>query len=147
MLRFILRVLLFFVFFLPLACTLKAQRPSNGGQGGVIRVQVRFTDGRPAPSGIHIRLESAEGGAEGDLLTVAGGKCEFQQSTSGVFIVRLANSGFKEVSARVELINNPMAYVVLDLIPLKTEEQPKVTITQASLTEPVSVKDLTIPQE
>jgi len=145
--RFISRLLLLSVLFLPLACTSRAQRPSNSGPGGLIRVQVRFPDGRPAPSGIHVRLESAEGGSEGDLLTVAGGKCEFQQSTSGVFVVRLANSGYKEVSARVELINNPMAYVVLDLIPIKTEDRAPATTTQASLTESISVKDLTIPQE
>jgi len=56
---------LFFCLLLP------AQRPSGGrGTGGIIDVQVRYADGRPAPRDIHVRLESAEGGAEADLDTI-----------------------------------------------------------------------------
>ncbi len=133
------------------AVSLFAQRPSGGsrGSGGVITVQVRYKDGRPAPRGIHIRLESAEGGAEADLETVQGGKCEFHQPTSGVFIVKISDVNYKEVSARVELIGDPMAYVILDLIPLRkdTDAPADVIVPQPSADRSVSVKDLSVPEQ
>ncbi|HET7107584.1 MAG TPA: tetratricopeptide repeat protein [Candidatus Acidoferrum sp.] len=144
-LRFFLGLLLFSC----LGSSLLAQRPGTGGgrpAGGVIDVQVRYADGRPAPRGIHVRLESAEGGAEADLETIQGGKCQFHQATSGVFIVRIAEGNFKEVSSRVELINSPRAYVTLDLIPLKKEPIPEVSIPPAGPADVVSVKDLAIPE-
>ena len=146
MLRSSSRILFFGLCCLLLAHSLRAQRPSGTGTGGIINVRVRYADGRPGPRGIHVRLESAEGGAEADLETIEGGKCQFQQSTSGVFLVRIAEGDYKEVSARVELIHNPMAYVVLDLIPLKKEPKPEVTVPQGDPTDAVSVKDLAIPE-
>jgi lipopolysaccharide biosynthesis regulator YciM len=141
------RLLLPLFLFSLLASCVHAQRPGMGGArgpGGIIDVQVRFKDGRPAPRGIHVRLESAEGGAEADLETVQGGKCQFRQNTSGVFIVRIADINFREVSSRVELIDSPRAYVTLDLIPLKDREPPhEVSVPPA---EAVSVKDLGIPE-
>jgi tetratricopeptide (TPR) repeat protein len=116
------------------------------GTGGIIDVQVRYKDGRPAPRGIHVRLESAEGGAEADLETVQGGKCQFHQNTSGVFIVRIADINFKEVSSRVELIDSPRAYVTLDLIPLQKEPTPDVVVPPTDPADSVSVKDLAIPE-
>jgi tetratricopeptide (TPR) repeat protein len=132
-----------------LASSLQAQKPGVGGShpaGGIIDVQVRYADGRPGPRGIHVRLESAEGGAEADLDTVDGGKCQFRQSTSGVFIVRIAEGNYKEVSARVELIANPMAYVTLNLIPLKNESKPELSVSPADAADSVSAKDLAIPE-
>jgi tetratricopeptide (TPR) repeat protein len=141
--RLFLSLLLFCLF----ASSHPAQTPSGGRRsGGIIDVQVRYADGRPAPRGIHVRLEAAEGGAEADLDTIQGGKCQFRQSTSGVFIVRIANLGFREVSARVELINSPRAYVTLDLIPLNKEPIAEVSVPPADSADAVSVKDLAIPQ-
>ncbi len=114
--------------------------------GGIIDVQVRYADGRPAPRGIHVRLEAAEGGAEADLDTVQGGKCQFRQNTSGVFIVRIAEANFKEVSSRVELIASPRAYVTLNLIPLNKEPIPEVSVPPTDPADSVSVKDLAIPE-
>jgi tetratricopeptide (TPR) repeat protein len=91
-------------------------------------------------------LESAEGGAEADLDTIEGGKCRFRQSTSGVFIVRIAEGTYKEVSARVELIATPMAYVTLNLVPLNKEPVPEVSVPPADAADSVSVKDLAIPE-
>ena len=143
--RFFLSLLLFCL----LCPSLLAQRPGMGGTrspGGIIDVQVRYADGRPAPRGIHVRLESAEGGAEADLETVQGGKCQFHQTTSGVFIVRISEATFKEVSSRVELISTPRAYITLDLIPLKKEPIPEVSLPPADSADSVSVKDLAIPE-
>jgi len=117
--------------------------------GGIIDVQVRYADGRPGPRGIHVRLEAAEGGAEADAETTQGGKCQFRQSTNGVFIVRIAEKDYKEVSARVEIIASPMAYVILDLKPItddrKTENSASAKST-TSIPGTISVGDLGVPQ-
>jgi predicted Zn-dependent protease len=138
------RLFLSLLVFCLMASSLCAQRPSNHGSGGIIDVRVRYADGRPAPRGIHVRLESAEGGAEADLETIQGGKCQFNQNTSGVFIVRILDPNFREVSSRVELIDSPRAYVTLDLIPLNDHEPPPAVSVPP--TETVSVKDLAIPE-
>ena len=144
MFRTCIRLSISFLLFCLFASCLLAQNPGIRGSGGIIDVQVRYADGRPAPRGIHIRLEAAEGGAAADLDTIQGGKCQFRQSTSGVYFVRISNLGFKEVSARVELIDSPRAFVTLDLIPLKdSEPPPPVSVPSA---EAISVKDLTIPE-
>ncbi len=131
-----------------LACSLYAQRPPSQsmGGGGVIDVRVRYADGRPGPRGIHVRLEHAEGGAEADQETVEGGKCVFHQPTSGVFVVRIAEGEYKETSARVELIGNPMAYVILSLIPLKNKTQDEVPVPPPGSPVSVSVEHLAIPE-
>src|SRR5258707_15716392 len=142
------RLFLSLLLFCLLASSLHAQRPGGGNRttGGIIDVQVRLADGRPAPRGIHVRLEAAEGGAEADLDTVQGGKCQFHQATSGVFIVRISERNYKEVSSRVELIASPRAYVTLSLIPLKKEPDPEAPVPPADLADAVSVKDLAIPE-
>jgi tetratricopeptide (TPR) repeat protein len=149
LLRTSLRLLLPLCPFFLLVSSAYAQRPGAGGtrpSGGIISVQVRYADGRPAPRGIHVRLEHAEGGAEADLDTKDGGKCEFHQATSGVFIVRIAEGDYKEASARVELITNPMAYVILNLIPLKRAADSEVVTLPVDSSDSVSVKDLAIPE-
>ena len=148
MFRTFSRIILLCLSCLLLACSVRAQRPSAGmGGGGVIDVRVRYADGRPGPRGIHVRLEHAEGGAEADLETVDGGKCVFHQPTSGVFVVRIAEGDYKEVSARVELIGNPMAYVVLDLIPLKNKPKTEVVVPPADSSDSISVDNLAIPEQ
>lgn len=151
MFRILSRFLVLLLFLCLSAASLSAQRPSGGsrGSGGIITVQVRYADGRPAPRGVHVRLESAEGGAEADLETLQGGKCEFHQPTSGVFIVRIDDVNYKEVSARVELIGDPMAYVILDLIPLRkdTDAPADVIVPQPDAARSISVKDLTVPDQ
>jgi len=124
-----------------------AQRPGGGHMvGGTIDVQLRFADGRPGPRDIHVRLEAAEGGAEADLETVQGGKCQFHQRTSGVFVVRVSGQGFKEVSERVELISSPMAYVTLTLVPVDGTPQPtSIAVPPPGSPEAVSVADLAVP--
>ena len=146
MLRSLSRVFFSCSLCLLLAYSLYAQRPSGTGTGGIINVRVRYADGRPGPRGIHVRLESTEGGAEADLETIEGGRCQFQQSTSGVFLVRISEGDYKEVSARVELIHNPVAYVVLDLIPLKKNPDPELYSPPPDPADAVSVKDLAIPE-
>jgi len=125
---------------------LQAQRGASGGRssGGVIDVQVRYANGAPAPRGIHIRLESAEGGPAGDCQTVEGGKCQFNLDSSGVYLVRMSERGFKEVIVRVELIGISRGYATLELKPIPGEAPPE-TPKQAS-GDAVSVLDLSIPE-
>jgi tetratricopeptide (TPR) repeat protein len=63
-----------------------------------------------------------------------------------VFIVRVSELGYKEVSARVELIANPMAHVTLELIPLDNEPEPVVKVPPPGSVESISVRDLAIPE-
>jgi hypothetical protein len=75
--------------------------------GGVIDVLVRYANGAPGPSGIHIRLGSPESGAAGDCQSIEGGKCTFNVPSNGVYMVRMSERGYQDVSVRVEIIGNP----------------------------------------
>ncbi|MFI5096716.1 MAG: tetratricopeptide repeat protein [Candidatus Acidiferrales bacterium] len=138
--------LLFLCLLIP--CMLQAQRPVGGGRpsGGVIDVQLRNPNGTPGPRGVHVRLESAEGGAEADEVTIEGGKCQFRLSFSGVYLVRISEPHYKEVTERVELIGTSRGYVTLELKPLPgaapTPETPKTGGDSR-----VSVADLGVPEE
>src|SRR5437762_12544481 len=89
----------FLIFLLSSASTLA----QSGARFGLeIDVQLRMANGHPGPRGVHITMESAEGGTEGDCQTSEGGKCELRPTASGVYIVRLREPGYKEASARVE---------------------------------------------
>jgi len=118
-------------------------RPS----GGVIDVQVRYSNGAPGPRGIHVRLESPESGSAGDCETVDGGKCVFNVTSNGVYMVRMSERGYQDVSVRVEIIGNPRGYATLDLKPLPGEVLPG-TSEAASAGDPnlVSALDLNVPE-
>jgi tetratricopeptide (TPR) repeat protein len=125
-----------------------AQRgASNGRSAGVaeINVQVRNPNGTAAPRGIHVRLESEEGGAADDCVTEAGGKCRFQPNSAGMYIVRLNQIGYKEVSAHVNLVDSLRGYVTLDLIPEHPETRQPDT-PDGVFGESVSASELSIPE-
>src|SRR5260370_17257722 len=92
--------------------------------GGVIDVQVRYNNGAPGPSGVHVRLESPEAGSAGDCETREGGKCVFNVSSTGVSMARMTEPGSREVSVRVELIANSAAHAPPHLHPLPKEPPP-----------------------
>jgi len=124
-----------------------AQRgASNGRSAGVaeINVQVRNPNGSAAPRGIHVRLESEEGGAADDCITEAGGKCRFQPNSAGMYIVRLNQIGYKEVSVHVNLVDSLRGYVTLDLKP-EHPEAPHDTPDGVS-GDSVSAAELNIPE-
>jgi tetratricopeptide (TPR) repeat protein len=110
----------------------------------VIDVQVRYANGAPAPRGIHIRLEAAEGGPAGDCETVDGGKCQFNLASSGVYMVRMSERGYREVIVRVELIGMSRGYASLELkaipgeSPAQTQKEPEG--------DSVSVLDAGVPE-
>lgn len=127
---------------------LYAQRIGTGRpSGGVIDVQVRYADGQPGPRNIHIRLEAAEGGPAGDCETIEGGRCQFNLASSGVYMVRMSERGYKEVSVRVELIGNSRGYATLELKPIPGEVPPE-TVAAASEgdSKVVSALDLGVPE-
>jgi Flp pilus assembly protein TadD len=96
-----------------------AQRPGGITQqmGLEINVQVRTADGKPAPTGIHVELEMAEGGPVDDCATQPGGHCRFVPPATGSYIVRIKEPGYKPLSGRVDLISTPKGYVSLTLQP------------------------------
>jgi len=115
--------------------------------GGVINVQVRYANGAPGPSGIHVRLESPESGSAGDCQTREGGKCQFNVPSNGVYMVRMSERGYKDMSVRVELIGNPRGYATLELQPVPAEA-PSEAPGAAPAGDPnfVSVLDLNVPE-
>jgi tetratricopeptide (TPR) repeat protein len=126
-----------------LVCPPSLLAQSQGRFGLQIDVQVRYADGRQAPRGLHIVLESAEGGAAGDCQTADGGRCEFRPSSTGVYVVKMNELGYKEVSARVELISITRQFVTLNLQPLDGSS-PTQTQSQA-LGGAVSAAELNMP--
>jgi len=94
-----------------------------------------------------VRLEAAEGGSAGDCQTIDGGKCVFNVPSSGVYMVRMSERGFKEVSVRVELIGNSRGYATLELQPNPKEAPPEAP-SAAPAGDPnlVSALDLNVPE-
>jgi len=140
--------LLLFLICLMVPAVLRAQRMGGGRPtGGVIDVQVRYANGAPGPSGIHVRLESPESGSAGDCQTVEGGKCVFNVPSNGVYMVRMSERGYKDVSVRVEIIGNPRGYATLELKPLPGGAPPEARAAPPE-GDPnlVSVLDLNVPE-
>jgi Flp pilus assembly protein TadD len=89
-----------------------------------IDVQLRLTNGHPGPRGVHVVLDSAEGGTEGDCQTREGGKCEFRPNSAGVYMVRLQEPGYESASVRVELTSITRQMVTLEMKPVDGGPQP-----------------------
>src|ERR1700693_4049507 len=106
-------ILLLIIVSLQSPACLRAQR--NGSTE--IDVQVRNQDGTAGPRGIHVRLESAEGGSAGDCVTEQGGRCHFVPGASGMYIVRVNQLGYKEVAVHVNLADTSRGFVTIDLKP------------------------------
>jgi tetratricopeptide (TPR) repeat protein len=136
--------------FLAVPSLLYAQRSGMGGRvsGGVIDVQVRYASGAPGPSGIHVRLESPESGSAGDCQTIEGGKCVFNVPSSGVYMVRMTERGYKDVSVRVELIGNSRGFATLELKPVPGEAPPEAAadVSEGLSGGSVSAADLSVPE-
>jgi Flp pilus assembly protein TadD len=98
-----------------------AQRPtssdSRGGSNAEINVQVRNPDGTAAPRGIHVRLEAQEGGSSEDCVTETGGRCRFLPGSGGMYVIRVSQLGYQEISVDVNLVDTLRAYVNIVLRP------------------------------
>ena len=108
-----------------------------------INVQVRTADGKPAPPGIHVALELAEGGPVDDCKTQPGGHCHFVPPTTGSYIVKIKEPGYKSLASRVDLISTPRSYVSLSLEPVPGEAPPQATKDASGGS--VSAADLAVP--
>src|SRR5262252_6273824 len=106
----------------PIPAALSAQ--SSVRFGLEIDVQLRMTNGHPGPRGVHVVLDSAEGGSEGDCQTREGGKCEFRPNSAGVYMVRLQEPGYQSASVRVELTSITRQMVTLEMKPVDTGPPP-----------------------
>jgi len=131
--------------FLTLPRCAYAQRSGAQSQqmGLEVNVQIRTIDGKPAPPGIHLTLELAEGGPVDDCQTQPDGRCHFVPPTTGSYLVRITEPGYKHLASRVDLISTPKGYVALTLQPIPGEAPPQVPkdATGAS----VSAADLAVP--
>jgi Tfp pilus assembly protein PilF len=141
-----LAALLFFCPLLPAPAWAQRGAASSGRSAGAaeINVQVRYPDGTAAPRGIHVRLESEEGGAADDCVTETGGKCRFLPNSSGMYIVRLNQIGYKEVSVHVNLVDTLRGFVTLDLKPDHANAPPETPDGVSG--DSISAVDLSIPE-
>lgn len=140
------------LFLLVVLCVL-AVYPANAQRqntpGGIstlqIDVQLRFPSGQPGPAGMHVVLERAEGGMDSDCQTVEGGKCTLTPTDAGVFTVRLRQSGYEEVTERVELVHSSHEYAMLTLRPLRGADGaiPAEDVASGE----ISVADYSIPEK
>ncbi len=125
-----------------------AQRgPTSSSRSGVsmeIGIQVRNADGTAGPRGIHVRLEAAEGGSADDCVTEQGGKCQFHPNSTGMYVVRISQLGYKEVSVVVNLVDSSKQYVTLDLRPLPGPTP--TDSTDFTFEDTVSAADLSVPE-
>ena len=124
------------------ALPLYAQRGYSSGQ---IDVQIRNPDGTPAGRGIHVLLESGEGGVVDDCRTVEKGKCTFTVVT-GIYVVRLNETGYRPLSVRVELTGIIRQFVMIDLKPLEGKKAP-ASARKESLETQVPVLELNVPDK
>jgi len=108
-----------------------------------INVQVRDVDGKPAPVGTHVVLELAQGGDIDDCSTQPGGRCHFVPPTTGSYIVKIKQPGYKEASSRVDLILNHKGYAPLKLEPIPGEAPPEAP--KGTNGGSVSAADLAVP--
>ena len=108
-----------------------------------IKIQVRNPDGSTAPRGLLIQLESAEGGVVDQCTTGSDGHCQFNPRTTGNYVLRLRQPGFKEIVARVDLRDIRGTFVTLNLKP----DSDPTTQTESKSAEgnTVSVADLSVP--
>src|SRR5204863_5371847 len=141
-----LAALLFFCPLLPAPAWAQRGAASSGRSAGAaeINVQVRNPNGTAAPRGIHVRLESEEGGAADDCVTETAGKCRFLPNSSGMYVVRLNQVSYQEVSVHVNLVDSLRGYVTLDLKPDHPEapsDSPAGVIGDS-----VSARELSIPE-
>jgi len=146
--KFLLRAMLLIAFSGVLSSSVWAQRDmSSGGRSGgnaEITVQLRNPDGTAGPRGIHVRLESAEGGSNGDCITEQGGRCRFLPGSGGMYVIRLNQLGYKEVAIGVNLIDTLRAFITLDLKPESGKAPADSSI--AATRNPVSAADLGVPE-
>ena len=135
-----------FLFLMP--ARVSAQRPlssdSRGGANAEINIQVRNPDGTPAPRGIHLRLEAQEGGSSDDCVTETGGKCRFLPGSGGMYVIRISQLGYKEVSVDVNLVDTLRAYVNISLTP--DPGSASINTGNDASRNSVSALDLSVPE-
>jgi Tfp pilus assembly protein PilF len=110
----------------------------------LIQVQVRNSDGTPAPRGVLIELEGEDGSPIDQQQTDSSGKCRFVPPSPAVYIVRAKQPGYQPATSRLDLQNTQtgMAFLVLRPIPGQTPPAPPKDATGPS----VSVADLSVPE-
>jgi tetratricopeptide (TPR) repeat protein len=145
--RKVLHPLILGILWLTIPSFMNAQMTGMGGHRPAfeIDVQIRYANGQPGPRGIHVRLESAEGGAEADCETIDGGTCQFKPAYPGAYTVRMSEPNYKEASARVDLVGTTRGSVTFELKPLQPEDASDKSTNSIS-SESISVDSLRVPE-
>lgn len=110
-----------------------------------IRGQVRYPEGPAVGQGITITLESDQGGVVAQAQTESQGKFVFSQIPQAVYVVKLRERGYREVSRRVDLTMGPTAYLIIELQPLP--RQTSSAVPPKGLSSLVSAQELVVPED
>jgi tetratricopeptide (TPR) repeat protein len=108
-----------------------------------IKIQVRNPDGMSASRGILIQLESAEGGIVDQCTTGAGGFCQFNPRTTGLYVLRLKQPGYEEIHKQVDLRDVRGTYLELRLKPESGNNESSALKDENAAA--VSAADLAVP--
>jgi tetratricopeptide (TPR) repeat protein len=129
------------ILFLP--CDAFAQgRALNNVQ---VQVQVRYSDGTPAPVGVFVELELENGEMLEQSQTNSSGRCHFFPAAGPtVYVVRAKQPGYLEARVRLDLQNSQsgLANLTLKPIPGQTPLPTPKDATGAT----VSAIDLSVPE-
>ncbi|HSA93036.1 MAG TPA: tetratricopeptide repeat protein [Terriglobales bacterium] len=136
-------ILLLFLLSLGLAAQASAQARQFGTTGASVRVQVTFTDDRPASA--RLKVELVTSGSEVQLNTAFtddNGVCEFGGVRPGTYRVRVSGIGIRETVGRVFSISRGQA-THFEYLPVERVGENEVT--QTSTTATVAAADLNVP--
>jgi tetratricopeptide (TPR) repeat protein len=136
--------LLLFLLLLGWAVPGFSQAPgSTIGAGADVRVQVTFTDDRPAS--FHLKVELVTSGSEVQLKTTFtddNGTCEFGGVRPGNYRVRVSGIGVKETTGRVFTISRGQG---AHFEHIQVERVGEDAVTQSSTQAMVTAADLNVP--
>src|SRR5882762_11220134 len=110
----------------------------------LIQVQVRYSDGTPAPRGVLIELEGEDGTPIDQQQTDSSGKCRFVPPSAAVYIVRAKQPGYQPATSRLDLQNTQTGMAFLDLRPIPGQAPPVPPKDATGTT--VSAIDLSVPE-
>jgi len=134
-----------FIFSFLASAPAAAQRGASNAPSLQIDVQVRNPDGSPGPRGVRVLLDSPEGGIYADCVTTEDGKCRFVPRDTGVYLVRIQGGGYRDVTERIELVNNRRGFATLTL--RKVDDSNGASPSSEAPSGEINVADYNIPEK
>jgi hypothetical protein len=110
-----------------------------------VQVQVRYSDGTPAPVGVFVELELENGEMLEQSQTDSAGRCHFFPTAGPtVYVVRVKQPGYLEARMRLDLQNSQSGLANLTLKPTPGQTAPPRPKDATGST--VSAIDLSVPE-